>query len=108
VDATRLLVNLLLALWSASQAVNSLRIEFEAVDRAKSADLHINFEGRILSTSNVKSDSSPNVKWFLFTSYVKSDYSPHEMWRVTTLHNKCEEWLLPTSNVKSDSSPIQV
>jgi hypothetical protein len=46
----------------------------------------------LVSTSNLKSDSIPNVK---------SYSSPHQIWKVTSHHIKCEEWLLCTSNVKS-------
>jgi hypothetical protein len=55
----------------------------------------------LLSKTNVKSDSSPNV-------YVKMVSSRYDMWKVTPLHIKCEEWLHSTSIVKSDYSLWQI
>jgi hypothetical protein len=77
--------------------------------------LHIKCEEWLLSTSQLKSDSSPHQMWsvvLLATSNVKIDSSPHLMWRVTPhqmwkvipLHIKCEKWSLSTSKVKSNSS----
>jgi hypothetical protein len=80
--------------------------------------LHMKCEKWLLSTWNVKNDSSLHSPlWQIWrvlvsTSYVKSDSSL--LWvtplhiRASPLHIKCEEWLISTSYVKSDSSPHQM
>jgi hypothetical protein len=67
----------------------------------KCEECYRKFEKWFLSTTNVKSDSSPNV-------YVKMVSSRYDMWKVTPLHIKCEEWLHSTSIVKCDYSLWQM